>query len=71
MNKIEEFFDNKASSWDSKEKITQARLNQLLDLLPITSNMKICDLGCGTGIISGLLEALMGTITIHLSYTIF
>lgn len=56
MNNIEEFFDSKASGWDAKEKITKERLNQLLDLLPIKDNMKICDLGCGTGIITGLLK---------------
>lgn len=57
MNKIKQYFDNQAYNWDEKEHISKTRLNQLIDSLQISSDMEICDLGCGTGIISGILAS--------------
>ncbi len=57
MNNIKQYFDKQAANWDKNEHITKQRLEQLVDLLPISNDMEICDLGCGTGIISGILAS--------------
>jgi len=49
------FFDERADSWDSHEKMTQDQLKELLSTLPIKEGMKVIDLACGTGIITDIL----------------
>jgi len=54
-NKMQTFFDERASSWDSHEKMTQEQLKELLSILPIKEGMKVIDLACGTGIVTDIL----------------
>jgi len=54
-SKMQTFFNERASSWDSHEKMTQDQLKELLSILPIREGMKVIDLACGTGIITDIL----------------
>jgi len=63
MNYIEEekqFFDGLASSWDQDEKKDEQKRLSLLSSLPLKSTKNILDIGCGTGVVSGLLQSLSG-----------
>ena len=55
-SEIREFFDGMAPRWDAISKETHDQLAGLLETLPLKEGMSILDVGCGTGIISGLLQ---------------
>lgn len=52
QNKISEFFDSKAQSWDQHETKSQEEISSFSSKLPIKEGMKVLDIGCGTGIIT-------------------
>lgn len=55
-NKIEEFFDKKATLWDINIDHDLNKINNLLDEINIKENDDILDVGAGTGIITPLLN---------------
>jgi demethylmenaquinone methyltransferase/2-methoxy-6-polyprenyl-1,4-benzoquinol methylase len=48
-----DFFDSKATSWDQQEIKSQEEISSFISKLPIEEGMKVLDIGCGTGIITG------------------
>ena len=51
---MKQFFDEKAKTWDLKQKDDSLR-NELISSLPIKEKDLVLDLACGTGIVSNLL----------------
>jgi len=60
MNEVREFFDRLAEEWDTRpghSELDPKWFKSLLEEIGITENMRVVDLGCGTGaIIPYLLE---------------
>lgn len=54
-SEIEEFFDQLAPTWDKRNTTSPEELNVLLDKIPLEEGMKVLDVACGTGILTGLL----------------
>lgn len=53
MNSTKEFFDNKAEGWDKKEVRTQEFFDEFARrYFCLKPNMKVLDLGCGTGVVT-------------------
>ncbi len=55
MNKVEEFFDKVAPTWDEAQNCPKEKITHLLDQINIKKGDKILDVACGTGIITNLL----------------
>ncbi len=55
MDEMKNFFDGLAPSWDEGLECEGEALKPYLDLLPIKKTDFVLDVGCGTGVISGLL----------------
>ena len=58
MNKVKEFFDERADNWNDYQTETLNDLKALLALVPLKKGMRVLDLACGTGIISELLQSI-------------
>lgn len=56
MNKVEEFFDNLASSWNKNECHTQEEKINLLKKVNLKKGDKVIDIACGTGVVTGLIH---------------
>ena len=57
----QEFFDNLAAEWDLRYTAEDLeRLYRLVNRLPITEDMDLLDLGCGTGILFDMLRRRVG-----------
>lgn len=52
-SETERFFDKLAPSWDQMNTVSDEHLNELLKLIPLKSGMKVLDVACGTGILTG------------------
>ena len=53
---VKTFFNNLAPVWDSREPCTTHQLRPFVELSGAKCGDKVLDLGCGTGIISGILR---------------
>lgn len=62
-SKTKEFFNERAKTWDSKERTSQDKVKELLEFCQLKKNEKVLDVGCGTGVISGLLTEQSGGVT--------
>ncbi len=49
--KIIEFFDTRADSWDKNSVINEQKLNVILDIAQINENDTVLDVACGTGVL--------------------
>ena len=58
---VAEFFDSLASVWDDRADDDLARVFQLFKRLDIQNGDKVLDLGCGTGVVTGLIHRLSCT----------
>ena len=56
MNKIEKFFDDKSASWDKREIKSNEYFKEFVNSLMLEEGMRVIDLGCGTGIITSLIN---------------
>ena len=54
-NYIKEFFNIKASNWDNEYKADDNLLKAIFEITGIKNNMKVLDIGCGTGVLFGSL----------------
>ncbi|MGP1598701.1 class I SAM-dependent methyltransferase [Peptoanaerobacter stomatis] len=54
-NDIKEFFNIKASNWDNESKADDNLLKAIFEITGIKNNMKVLDIGCGTGVLFGSL----------------
>ena len=54
-NYINEFFNIKASNWDNESKADDNLLKAIFEITGIKNNMKVLDIGCGTGVLFGSL----------------
>src|SRR5574344_109053 len=54
-NKMSNFFDKLAPSWDKSELHSNNEIVSFLNVLPIKQGGKILDVGCGTGLITPIL----------------
>lgn len=52
-SETERFFDRLAPSWDQMNTVSDEHLNELLKLIPLKSGLKVLDVACGTGILTG------------------
>ena len=50
-NDIKEFFNIKASHWDNESKPDDDLLKAIFEITGIKNNMKVLDIGCGTGVL--------------------
>ena len=55
MDKVREYFDNKAKQWDSFCLKSQEELKDVLKDVAIHKGDKVLDLACGTGVITNIL----------------
>ncbi|MBQ0104499.1 MAG: class I SAM-dependent methyltransferase [Armatimonadetes bacterium] len=55
-----EIFDREAPNWDSKDTDSSENIKRVLSLSGIKENMKILDVGCGTGIMEQSLSETVG-----------
>ena len=53
-----DFFDSKASSWDSRSKSNLSYLKEMILESGISEGDSVLDVACGTGIITGILNSL-------------
>ncbi len=54
-NDIKEFFNIKASNWDNESKADDNLLKAIFEITGIKNNIKVLDIGCGTGVLFGSL----------------
>ena len=55
MDKVREYFDNKANQWDSFCTKSQEELKDILKDVIVHEGDKVLDLACGTGVITNIL----------------
>lgn len=61
MNRKQEFFDSIGDSWDRNHTTEEIeRLTHIIDRIDIGPGARVCDLGCGTGILFDLLRRRVG-----------
>ena len=53
---VKTFFDNLAPVWDNRETCTEQQLRPFVERCGAKHGDKVLDLGCGTGIVSGILR---------------
>ena len=56
MNEIEKFFDEKSAIWDKREIKSNEYFKEFVNKLMLKEGMRVIDLGCGTGIITTLIN---------------
>lgn len=61
MPEQREFFNARAAGWDAQRATDTVKLAALVARLGLQSGDKVLDVGCGTGVITGLLAAAVGT----------
>lgn len=49
---IREYFDNRASEWDSHNRVNPIFLEKIFDYSEIDENSKVLDVACGTGVLT-------------------
>ena len=61
MDKKQEYFDSYGEDWDKDLTAEDLeRLAHLIDKIKITEGIKVCDLGCGTGVMFDILRRRVG-----------
>lgn len=61
MDKKQEYFDSIGDDWDRDLTAEDLeRLAHLIDKINITEGIKVCDLGCGTGVLFDMLRRRVG-----------
>ena len=65
-NEVSDFFDSLAERWDEMGYDPLPDVRSLLDRISFRPGSKILDLGCGTGVISGLLHDEYGGVVLGL-----
>ena len=56
MNQVKEYFDMIAPNWDANQPDKEKTIKGLLDKVGIKKGVRVLDLACGTGTITGLLH---------------
>ena len=61
MDKKQEYFDSIGDDWDRDLTAEDLeRLDHIIDKFDITPGLKVCDLGCGTGVLFDFLRRRVG-----------
>lgn len=55
MDKMKEFFNKKALTWDDESKADKNKIEKILKVSELEKNSKILDIACGTGVLEEFL----------------